>query len=198
MHKTKRALIDTVLQLMDGIPSTPVTLQDVLTTSGLTSGALYYHFEDFPDLIDHALIDIYSSYTTSGISGLAEIIANSSSVEEAKVALATLIQVRHSDSQAKIRAAVAWIAAQATFQPSLQQKLGPAQLEMTEKIADVILSGQQKGLVNTQRDPYALAVFIQAYALGRIVDDLAGKQMDGSKWYELIFSMVTEFMLVEK
>ena len=197
MHKTKRALIDTVLTLMDGVPSTPVTMLDVLTTSGYTSGALYYHFEDFPDLIEHALVDIYSSYTTSGIAGLAEIISSSQTSTDAKRSLTSLIQARHGDNQAKLRAAVAWIAAQATFQPTLQEKLGPAQLEMTQKISDTISAGQTKGIVKLNRDPYALAVFIQAYALGRIVDDLAGKQMESRTWSQLIIDMVSEFILEE-
>ena len=197
MHKTKKALIDTVLKLMDGVPSTPVTMLDVLSSSGFTSGALYYHFDDFPDLIEHALVEIYSSYTTSGIAGLAEIISASSSVSEAKVAIANLIEARHGPSQAKLRAAVAWIAAQATFQPTLQAKLGPAQREMTEKISSTISAGQSKGLVKSDHDPFSLAVFIQAYALGRIVDDLAGSQMDVKKWNHLIKEMVSEFILAE-
>ena len=197
MHKTKRALINAVLQIMDGVPSTPVSMADVLEATGLTSGAVYYHFDDFPDVIDHALVDIYSSYTQNGIAGLAEIISQSSSVDEAKDALAKLIQVRHGDTQAKLRAAVAWIAAQATFQPSLQEKLGPAQLEMTKQISATISAGQDKGLVRKNRDPYALAVFIQAYALGRIIDDLAGRQMHSQAWTDLVAALVSEFMLVE-
>lgn len=197
MHKTKRALIDSVLKIMDGVPSTTVSMAEVLEDTGLTSGAVYYHFDDFPDVIDHALIDIYSSYTTTGIAGLAEIISQSSTIDEAKSSLAQLIGARHGDAQTKLRAAVAWIAAQATFQPSLQQKLGPAQSEMTALIAETITAGQVKGLVRKNLDPYALAVFIQAYALGRIIDDLAGRQMDSNSWTQLVFDMVSEFMLTE-
>ena len=51
MHKTKKALIDTVITLMDGNPSADVTIQQVLDASQTTSGSLYYHFKDFEDLI---------------------------------------------------------------------------------------------------------------------------------------------------
>jgi AcrR family transcriptional regulator len=195
MHKTKRALIDTVLQLLDGDPTVEVSMNEVLHASGITSGSLYYHFSDFPDLIDHALVEIFSNHTRAGIAGLAETIAQSQSGEEALASLAPLIDSRHQHGQAKARAALAWIAAQATLRPKLKEKLGPAQSEMTRKISVLIAEGQEKGLVRKELDPQVTAVFVQSYALGRIVDDLAGNEMDVEAWTRFIKQMVKESIL---
>ena len=197
MHKTKRALIDTVLQLMDGDPTVSVTMHEVLQTSSLTSGALYYHFSDFPDLIDHALVEIFTAHTREGIAGLAEIITKARTPDEAKSTLSPLIETRHQSGEVRGRASLAWIAAQATLRPKLKEKLGPAQSEMTLNITELISAGQAKGLVRKELDPLVTAVFIQSYALGRIVDDLAGNQMDPKTWTQFIKQMVAESILCQ-
>ena len=195
MHKTKRALIDTVLRLMDGDPTVVVTMLEVLDSANITSGSMYYHFDDFQDLIDHALIELYTRYTEAGITGLAEIFAQSRTSSEVRTALGSLIKQRHDNGKSKDRAAISWIAAQATLQPKLQEKLGPAQLQMTQSISEVVKAGQEKGFVKTELDPVVIAVFVQAYALGRIVDDLAGNIMDSAAWTTFIKDMVRDSIL---
>lgn len=182
---------------MDGDPSKVVPMQTVLEKAKLTSGSLYYHFEDFQDLIDHALVERYTAFTRMGMSGLSSIFDASHSVADVRSALTPLIETRHSEEQRKTRVAVAWIAAQAAVRPDLQKKLLPAQLELTNTISDLIRQGQDRGFVRTELDPEVIAVFLQAYALGRIVDDLAGNIMDSKAWVRFIEAMVSASILAD-
>ena len=180
---------------MNGDPSVTVTIQDVLKHTGLTTGAIYYHFADFQDLLDHAYIEVYTGFTAAGIQGLAEAVAESSTVDELRRSLKPVIASRHHSDQWKTRAALAWITAQATFRPSLGEKLAPAQRQLTQGIVETVTVAQQKGLVQSGLDPQVIAVFLQAYALGRIVDDLAGGEMDSARWASFIAHMVNAAIL---
>jgi len=45
---------------------------------------------------------------------------------------------------------------------------------------------QQKGFVNHDFEPRTGAVFIQAYTLGKVVDDITQVHMDDQDWERLI------------
>ena len=51
-HPTKEALIDAVLELLQSEHLVEVTSEEVLEKSGISKGSLYYHFEDFSDLLE--------------------------------------------------------------------------------------------------------------------------------------------------
>jgi AcrR family transcriptional regulator len=195
MHKTKRALIDTVITLMDGNPSADITIQQVLTTSGITSGSLYYHFSDFQELIDYALADLYGQFADDIRLRLIYIIGSSNTAKETFEKLSPAIDDRHIPDFSAVRSARAWIAAQATLRPSLGEKLREEQARVTQEIAELIADAQARGIAQEGLDPYVVAVFIEAYTMGRIVDDLAGSPMNEFHWAEFIKHMVTKSLL---
>ena len=195
MHKTKRALIDTVLKLMDGNPAAQVTIHDVLAEAEMTSGSLYYHFTDFQDLVGHALVDMYAEFSEEVSARLMVSMEISGSAAEYSQLLDPVITGRHSPKVASRRAARAWIAAQAALTPSLAEKLAPEQQRGTQKIADAVAEAQRRALAQPDLDPYVVAVFIQAYSLGRIVDDIAGAPMNGDNWTNFIKHMVKSSLL---
>lgn len=195
MHKTKKALIDTVIALMDGNPSADITIQQVLKTSGITSGSLYYHFSDFQELIDFALADLYGQFADDIRVRLIYIIGSSNSAQETFEKLSPAIDDRHIPDFSAVRSARAWIAAQATLRPSLGEKLRAEQARVTQEIADLIADAQARGIAQEGLDPYVVAVFIEAYTMGRIVDDLAGSPMNAHHWAEFIKHMITKSIM---
>jgi hypothetical protein len=57
---------------------------------------------------------------------------------------------------------------------------------LTDSLTTCIAQAQAKGWVNTSFQARTLAVFIQAYTLGKIVNDVGEQQMDDSDWEGLI------------
>lgn len=195
MHKTKRALLDATISLMNGNPSSVVTLQQVLAESKITSGSLYYHFNDFQDLLDQALVVMYGDFADDIAFRLTTIVGKSSNAAETFEKLSPAIDDRHIPDFSAIRAARAWIAAQATLRPALGEKLQAEQRRVTQEIADIIKDAQDRGIAQSGWDPYVIAVFIEAYTMGRIVDDLAGSPMDEVEWARFIKHVVTKSIL---
>jgi hypothetical protein len=64
--------------------------------------------------------------------------------------------------------------------------LAAEQERLTNSITDLIRDSQNKGWINGSLDARSIAVFIQAYSLGRAVDDIAITQVDPASWTNLI------------
>ena len=67
LHPTKRALIETVLELLKSVKPNELTSESVLEKSGISKGSLYHHFEDFDDLIETAEVIRYAAYVDQSI-----------------------------------------------------------------------------------------------------------------------------------
>jgi hypothetical protein len=53
-------------------------------------------------------------------------------------------------------------------------------------MASSISIAQKKGWVTNNLDSRAIALFLQAYSLGRAVDDVAGKPVDNKSWQQVV------------
>ena len=68
----------------------------------------------------------------------------------------------------------------------LSQVLAVEQQRLTTALMEQIAQAQKNGWVNKEIDPQAGAVLIQAYTLGKIVDDLSQTPMSPESWNQLI------------
>ena len=65
-------------------------------------------------------------------------------------------------------------------------RLEAVQHGLNAAFAAAIARAQAKGLITPGHDPLALAVFIQAYTLGRVLGDLDTEPVDPVAWNALI------------
>lgn len=75
--------------------------------------------------------------------------------------------------------------------------LGKVQLELTDLFTAQFKLAQDKGWFNKDFDPRAGAVLIQAYTLGKIVDDIVDEPMDSEAWNSLI-GLILERALISE
>jgi hypothetical protein len=76
--------------------------------------------------------------------------------------------------------------ARAQGNPRFQKALATEQERLTEALAEVVADAQVKGWFDRAIDPRAVAVFIQAYTLGRVIDEISHAEMDPEAWNALI------------
>lgn len=60
-------------------------------------------------------------------------------------------------------------------------------------MADAIGRAQDKGWVKADLNPRAIAIFLQAYSLGRAVDDIAETHVSQDDWIMLINTVIHSF-----
>ena len=71
----------------------------------------------------------------------------------------------------------------------MKNALAPTQARLTGAIADLVREMQAKVFVSEDLDPAAVAVFIQAYSLGLIVNDVSNEPIDLEEWHAMISRM---------
>ena len=185
-HPTKVTLLECVAQLLETHPSEEISVDLVCKTSGVALGSLYHHFKDLPDLLDQALVYRFSRYVDRSIEWLNEALTNSKTKEEFFAGLMRVTRGTQTKELQGIRRERAGAIYRTGTHSAFAQALGLEQQRLTDEIANVVSEAQKNGWVNANIDAKAAAVLIQAYSLGRIVDDISPSPMDNDKWIALI------------
>lgn len=194
-HPTRDRLIETMAQLLDGSDPEHITADQVLNASGVSKGSLYHHFEDFEDLLEAALISRFSTNVDATIDHLAAILATATSRDELIAALRKVNEFDQDQSRSRFRLERARAAGLTYSSPRFHDALGAEQQRLTDAFTDLFSEAQNKGWMSSELDARATAVFVQAYTVGRVVDDIAPEKADPQAWVELIMRVIDKAIL---
>ena len=75
--------------------------------------------------------------------------------------------------------------------------LGREQERLTTALADLVTDAQNNGYFSKEFSPRTIAVMIQAYTMGRIVDDVTPNHMDPEEWTVLIDALLDRLFGVD-
>lgn len=189
-HPTKQKLIDTALELLKEHPAADITSEQVLQISGISSGSLYHHFRDFPDLIDHALVARFAKYVDRSIELITNALVSSRTKEEYRAAIHGVTVATQGEGALQIRSDRVEIMAQAVRRPALRELLAEEQQRLTGALADLVRESQHRGWAKETVDPNTVAVFIQAYTVGFLVNDLSTQHVPDATWIAFIDAVV--------
>lgn len=189
-HRTKRALVDTVVAMLDEDPFREPTCDAVLIRSGISRGSLYHFFEDYADLVEHAEVVRFTRYVDDSAVLLRLAMAESQSREELRARIEAFSRETQSQARAPRRAERTVALANASRHPRLRSTLGREQLRLTTVLGDLIRDAQERGWMGRDFDADAAAVLIQAYTVGRVVDDISPRPVDPEAWSTLVLMIV--------
>lgn len=196
-HPTKSKLIQTVVEMLDALDVADLQVDQVLERSGVSKGSLYHHFEDFSHLIEAAHVHRFARMIDRSIASLAEVLVGSPSKEAMIAGLKQVTRNTQRQELAALRFERARALALAEHQPRMRKAMAAEQARLTAAITDISRDAQSKGWVRADLDPQVLAVFIQAYTLGKIVDDISEDKMDPERWADLIDEIVERVLVTE-
>ena len=194
-HPTKAKLIETVVALLDQHPVEAITLDQILEISKVSKGSMYHHFVDFDDLLELAEIRRFSAYVDLSIHKLTQAIMHSNSVDELRSELHKVTLATQNPSLTILRMDRVSAIARAGKSERFQISLGKEQQRLTDGITQIVETGQDRGLVRPDLDARAIAILIQAYTLGRIVDDIVEEKVDPDKWIQLIDAVADTILI---
>ena len=188
IHPTKEKLIETMISLMDEHALASILVDDVLRESNISKGSLYHHFENFDDLVEAALIARFAAGVDSSIYLVSEAVNGAKSSEELLEKIVLVTSATQGRTRSKFRLERARVIGLSVNSPKLLESLEREQYRLTTAMADIVREGQEKGWVSKAFDAKTIAVFIQAYTLGRVIDDVAGKeqQIDSNDWNNVV------------
>lgn len=190
-HPTAERLIATVSGMLDGDSPHSILIDSVLQESGVSRGALYHHFGDFPGLIEATLLRRFSMNVDADSAAIHKITTASQTFEEYWANIRALSAATQIPERAPIRAERARILALAATNDRFRSQLRVEQERLTSEMTEAIARAQIRGWVNDALDARAVAVLLQAYSLGRIVDDISIEPLNNERWIQLIDTVLT-------
>ncbi len=190
MHPTRERLLLTTVDLMDSENPEKVGVEMVLEKSGISKGSLYHHFEDFPELIEAALVFRFHRVVDNSIALISNTLSTSTSREDFFTEMEKVTAITHSREMTTIRFERARALGHAGASPRFKEALGVEQQRLTLAFADLVREAQSRGWVSSDIDPMAAAVFIQAYTIGKLIDEVTPEPVDEQEWLKLIHRMV--------
>lgn len=196
-HPTKSKLIQTVVDMLDAMDVAELQVDQVLERSGVSKGSLYHHFEDFSHLIEAAHVFRFGRMIDRSITSLAEVLVGSPSKHAMVEGLKQVTRETQTRSLAWLRFERARALALAEHQPRMRTAMAAEQARLTSAIADIAREAQSKGWIRQEVDPMVIAVFIQAYTIGKIVDDISSEPVDEVRWAGFIDEIVEKVLLAD-
>ena len=194
-HPTKRLLTETVVGMLGSKKPSEILADEVLEISGVSKGSMYHHFADLQELVETAQVDRYSKWIDASIDFLTNYVAKARTKDELRNALLILTEQTQSDERKDARAERAHALAACMQNPRMAKMMGKETERLTDAIADVADEVKNKGLVRPEVNSKALATFIQAYTLGKIVNDYNPTGVGEIEWNNFIMNIVDNTFL---
>ena len=193
-NETRQNLIQATSDLMDLHAIEDISAAMILERAGASKSSMYHFFEDFSDLLDETYVVRFGKDVKESIIVIEKIIARSTTKEEFFVALDRLTANTQSRELASLRFRRARKLARSQYNEKFRKSLGALQQELTDSLTNAFETAQDKGFLNKNFEARTGAVFIQAYTLGRIVDDITETKMNDKDWEKLIGRIAREVL----
>ena len=185
-QETRRRLLYTAVEMLDEFEEKDVSASEILRRTGIARGSLYHFWESIGDLIEEAYLVRYSRYVEESGQVIAQLLEASKTKDEFFTGISKITEITQDPARKVNRYERARILAMAEKNESFRKALGEAQQGLTDLFTEQVTEVQNRGWFNKDFDPRAAAVLIQAYTLGKIVDDVVDKPMAATGWNALI------------
>ncbi|MDH6277721.1 AcrR family transcriptional regulator [Aurantimicrobium minutum] len=193
LHPTAEKLMQAVSEMLNSDKPHDILVDEVLKRSGVQRGSLYHFFGDFPSLVRSTLLHRFSANVSADGAAMLVIAENATSKEDYWKRIRALSAITQVPERAAARAERARLISLASSDTHFAAALAVEQQNVTDAVSKAIATAQKKGWVDQQLNPDAIAVFLQAYSLGRSVDDVSTKQIDNASWQLVVDAAIGAF-----
>jgi AcrR family transcriptional regulator len=179
--------------MLENVKPSDIQADKVLEISGISKGSLYHHFEDLGELVEAAQIARYTKWIDISVDVMANILPKAKNLEELRQSLSMITKATQRHDLSKYRLERARALANAEGNLRFQKALATETDRLTSSLEDLCREVIEKGWFRKDLNPRALAVFIQAYTLGKLVDDFSPNRVSEDEWNALIDGIVFHF-----
>ncbi len=197
VHPTKTLLIETAVKLLDTQLPHEIAVDEILEKSGISKGSLYHHFEDLAELLEEAQVVRYADWVDRSIELIVSIISKAKTKEDLFAGVKRMTKLTQSAEFKNFRYERARTIGNSQGHKRFQKLLAIEQERLTTGLSDVIREVIEKGFFDKKLNPQVLAIFIQSYTLGKIVDDVVTNPINPQEWDDFIDRMVYKSMFSE-
>lgn len=186
-HPTRHVIVEAAATILKTAGVAHFHVDDVLAATALTRGAVYHHFHNVDDLVESALLATFVEGIEANLANVRQVMSSASSFDEFRTGiLQANVLYATNEGLRSVRTLRAHALAATGSGDRMAAALARQQQRLTDAYIEVITEAQHKGWVRTQLSPEALAVFIQAYSFGVILDDVSERHIEPASWADLI------------
>ena len=195
VHPTKQRLLDTVVEILYAREGARPTVDEVLEQAKVSRGSLYHHFGDFDHLIEDAQISQFSRFVDVTASRMGDLLETVKTPTELKDALFAITVATQSDQGAKSRLLRSRLIGESEYNPQFKAKLQLEVDRLTETLESLIQAAMDRSWFKPTYPARVIAVFIQAYTLGKVLNDLSLNKVAEDDWNKLINDIIESFFI---
>jgi len=197
IHPTKSRLIETTAELLETQYPQEIQVDEILEKSGISKGSLYHHFEDLGELLEAAQVSRYATWVDRSIGLIVPLLSAAKNREDIIAGLKRATEFTQSPEYRATRFERCRSLANSETSPRFSKALGLEQERLTAALADLVSEAKNKGLFRKELDSRVVAIFIQSYTLGKIVDDIVPEAMNSESWNNFILDMLIKTMVAD-
>lgn len=172
------------------------SVQRVLDGADVSRATLYRHFPDVDGLIEAAMVEVFRQQIDLYLGVARRLVEQSTDRHMFRDGLKRLLEAL-SELPAPVRVQRAHTLVLGASRPELGKAVAEVQETLNDGWEELIRSAQERGLVRNDLNPRTVGVLVQSLSLGRIIDDVAAKQMSNSNWAEALFDVFDRSFFTE-
>jgi len=195
-HPTKARLIETTAGLLENQFPHDIQVDEILEKSGISKGSLYHHFHDLGELLEAAQVAKYAAWVDRSIGLIVPVLSGAKTRDDIIEGLRILTKYTQSSEYQQTRFYRARTLANSETSERFKVALGIEQDRLTAALEDLVAEAKNKGLFRAELDNRVVAVFIQSYTLGKIVNDIVPEPLAQEKWDDFIVNMLIATMVI--
>lgn len=187
-RNTRERVLEVVLELLESGGEAAVRVDVVRDRSGVSIGSIYHHFDDRDGLIVAGQVRRFARYAEAEIAALSDIVRSASGVDEFRRAVRLLTQQTSSDLRTAERWARLAVLGSTIGRAGLHEEIRILQTRLTDEFQAHVAQGQARGFFRSDLDARAIAQFVEAYSLGRALNDIDERPVADADWERVVWA----------
>jgi len=187
-RSTRERVLDVVADLLEAGGEAAVRIDEVRDGAGVSIGSIYHHFGDRDGLIVSAQVRLFSRYTEAEIVALSDIVQRAEDGRAFRRAVRTLTL----QTSSGLRVAERWIRigvlASTVGRVELRDEIRHLQTTLMDAFQAHVAQGQARGFFRSDLDARAIAQFVEAYSLGRALNEVDERPVPDEDWERVVWA----------
>lgn len=176
---------------------TEISADDILNKSGISKGSMYHHFVDLDELVETAQVARFSHWVNVSIANMGQIIRAAKTKGELLEALRVVTENTQSSKRRPSRIERAAALSRRNGSDRYFELIGKESDRLMEGLEDLAREAQEKGFFGKKHKPRTIAMMVQAYTLGKIVDDYSHAPVSDEDWNNLIMDLINRVFMTD-
>lgn len=188
----RQALIDATLEVILTRGIDAVKIDEITDAVGVTKGAIYWHFEDRADLIKQSLREHLRRMIAEHVTGINQAIETATSKNDYLIQISQHLANPYDADEVELRWQKLELLAASRRDTEMASLMHDLQKRSLSFYVDINRSAQERGILRPDVDPVAVAVALNAMALGsNLISVLGDEGPTQQAWTELMLFFVS-------